>query len=32
VKRDDPSTWEFPGMLGRFGFVNDKANSQPQLW
>lgn len=32
VKRDDSLTWDFTGPLGRFGFINDRPLSRPQIW
>lgn len=32
IKRDDPKTWDWTGPLGRFGFINDRPLSRPQLW
>jgi hypothetical protein len=32
IKRNDPETWDWTGPLGRFGFINDKPLSRPQLW
>lgn len=32
VKREDAETWNFQGFLGRYGFINNKPLSRPQLW